>query len=77
MEQGSSVFGPTVVGLITDRWGDIRLSFWFILALLLVPLPFLYHVDVNRGKQAAEDFVKRETARAGSHHDGDDAYHDR
>ncbi|KAK6355049.1 Autophagy protein 22 [Orbilia brochopaga] len=58
-DKGSSVFGPTVVGVITDRWGDIRLAFWFILCLLLVPLPFLYCVDVDRGKQAAEDFVKQ------------------
>ncbi|KAF3902596.1 hypothetical protein ABW21_db0208124 [Orbilia brochopaga] len=58
-DKGSSVFGPTVVGVITDRWGDIRLAFWFILGLLLVPLPFLYCVNVDRGKQAAEDFVKQ------------------
>ncbi|EWC46812.1 hypothetical protein DRE_04057 [Drechslerella stenobrocha 248] len=58
-DKGSSVFGPTVVGVITDRWGDIRLAFWFILCLLLVPLPFLYLVDVDRGKKAAEDFVKQ------------------
>lgn len=61
--QGSSVFGPTVVGIITDKWGDIRLAFWFILGLLLVPLPFLYFVDVNRGKKAAEDFVLKNESR--------------
>ncbi|KAF3936930.1 hypothetical protein ABW19_dt0207305 [Dactylella cylindrospora] len=64
-DKGSSVFGPTVVGVITDRWGDIRLAFWFILCLLLVPLPFLYFVDVDRGKQAAEDFVKSQRSREG------------
>ncbi|KAK6351336.1 Autophagy protein 22 [Orbilia javanica] len=62
-DKGSSVFGPTIVGLITDRWGDIRLAFWFILCLLLVPLPFLYFVDVHRGKQAAEDFVRAKEMR--------------
>ncbi|KAK6361434.1 Autophagy protein 22 [Orbilia blumenaviensis] len=62
-DKGSSVFGPTIVGLITDRWGDIRLAFWFILGLLIVPLPFLYFVDVHRGKQAAEDFVRAREVR--------------
>ncbi|EPS44231.1 hypothetical protein H072_1798 [Dactylellina haptotyla CBS 200.50] len=62
-DKGSSVFGPTVVGVITDRWGDIRLAFWFILALLLVPLPFLYMVDVDRGKQASEDFARARESR--------------
>ncbi|KAK6539601.1 Autophagy protein 22 [Orbilia ellipsospora] len=62
-DKGSSVFGPTVVGIITDRWGDIRLAFWFILGLLLVPLPFLYFVDVDRGKLAAENFVRQREAR--------------
>ncbi|KAK6503258.1 Autophagy protein 22 [Arthrobotrys musiformis] len=69
-DKGSSVFGPTIVGLITDRWGDIRLAFWFILGLLLVPLPFLYFVDVHRGKQAAEDFVRAREVRGGE--DGDE-----
>ncbi|KAJ6261141.1 hypothetical protein Dda_3807 [Drechslerella dactyloides] len=68
-DKGSSVFGPTVVGVITDRWGDIRLAFWFILGLLLVPLPFLYCVDVDRGKQAAEDFVKQRLDGSGEDED--------
>ncbi|KAK6536732.1 Autophagy protein 22 [Arthrobotrys megalospora] len=70
-DKGSSVFGPTIVGLITDRWGDIRLAFWFILCLLLVPLPFLYFVDVHRGKQAAEDFVRAKEAREADIRDED------
>ncbi|KAF3127622.1 Autophagy protein 22 [Orbilia oligospora] len=68
-DKGSSIFGPTIVGLITDRWGDIRLAFWFILGLLLVPLPFLYFVDVHRGKQAAEDFVREREARGAEDRD--------
>ncbi|MGG6499257.1 UNVERIFIED_CONTAM: MFS transporter, partial [Bacteroidetes bacterium 56_B9] len=28
-DKGSSVFGPAIVGAITDATGDIRPAFWF------------------------------------------------
>ena|SRR5947207_291373 len=56
-DKGSSIFGPTIVGMITDTWGDIRHSFWFMLVLLLIPMPILFCVDVERGRKAADDFT--------------------
>jgi len=57
-DKGSSVFGPTVVGLITDRWGDIRYAFSFMFVLLLVPLPILWCVDLERGKERAIEIAR-------------------
>jgi UMF1 family MFS transporter len=50
-DKGSSVFGPAIVGAIDDRTGDIRPAFWFLAALVGLPAPLLYFVDVARGKR--------------------------
>ena len=52
-DKGSSVFGPAVVGLITDRYGDIRPAFVFLAVLISLPLPLMLLVDVDRGKADA------------------------
>ncbi|TKA77651.1 hypothetical protein B0A55_04622 [Friedmanniomyces simplex] len=52
-DKGSSVFGPAVVGAITDATGDIRPAFWFLAVLIGVPVPIMWFVDVERGKQEA------------------------
>ncbi|PYH84934.1 autophagy-related protein 22-1 [Aspergillus uvarum CBS 121591] len=52
-DKGSSIFGPMVVGLVTDRYGDIRPAFVFLAILILCPLPLMLLVDVDRGKQDA------------------------
>lgn len=52
-DKGSSVFGPAVVGAITDRYGDIRPSFVFLAVLISLPLPLLVLIDVDRGKRDA------------------------
>ncbi|KAF2277570.1 autophagy-related protein 22-2 [Westerdykella ornata] len=49
-DKGSSVFGPAVVGAITDRWGEIRPAFWFLAVLIGLPFPIMLLVDVDRGK---------------------------
>ncbi|KAF2499961.1 hypothetical protein BU16DRAFT_578004 [Lophium mytilinum] len=51
-DKGSSVFGPAVVGAITDRWGSIRPAFWFLAVLVGVPFPIMLFVDVERGRAA-------------------------
>lgn len=57
-DKGSSVFGPAVVGAITDATGDIRPAFWFLAALIAVPIvPFLF-LDVDRGKKQAAALSK-------------------
>ncbi|KAL9597383.1 MAG: hypothetical protein Q9219_005192 [cf. Caloplaca sp. 3 TL-2023] len=50
-DKGSSIFGPAIVGAITDRYGDIRPAFVFLAILIFVPLPLMTLVNVDRGKE--------------------------
>lgn len=50
-DKGSSIFGPAIVGAITDRYGEIRPAFWFLAVLIAVPLPLMMCVDVERGRR--------------------------
>lgn len=50
-DKGSSVFGPAIVGAITDRYGEIRPAFVFLAVLIAVPLPVMMAVDVERGRR--------------------------
>jgi UMF1 family MFS transporter len=52
-DKGSSVFGPAIVGAITDRYGEIRPAFVFLAVLIFLPLPLMLLVDVDRGKRDA------------------------
>ena len=52
-DKGSSIFGPAIVGSITDRYGEIRPAFGFLAILIIVPLPLMLLVDVDRGKRDA------------------------
>ncbi|PLN76518.1 autophagy-related protein 22-1 [Aspergillus taichungensis] len=52
-DKGSSIFGPAIVGMITDRYGDIRPAFLFLAVLIGLPLPLMVLVDVERGKRDA------------------------
>ncbi|KAL9099948.1 MAG: hypothetical protein Q9163_004612 [Psora crenata] len=49
-DKGSSVFGPAIVGAITDRYGEIRPAFVFLAVVIFIPLPLMLLVDVERGK---------------------------
>ncbi|KAI9775722.1 MAG: Autophagy protein 22 [Geoglossum umbratile] len=57
-DKGSSVFGPAIVGLITDRTGGIRPAFWFLAVLVGMPGPILYFVDVDRGKRDGAELAR-------------------
>jgi MFS transporter, UMF1 family len=52
-DKGSSIFGPAIVGAITDRYGEIRPAFVFLAVLIALPLPLMLLVDVDRGKGEA------------------------
>jgi UMF1 family MFS transporter len=52
-DKGSSIFGPAIVGAITDRYGEIRPAFVFLAVLIFLPLPLMIMVDVDRGKADA------------------------
>lgn len=54
-DKGSSVFGPAIVGAITDRYGEIRPAFVFLAVLIAIPLPLMLLVDVERGKKDARE----------------------
>ena len=57
-DKGSSVFGPAIVGAITDRYGDIRPAFVFLAVLIIIPLPLMLLVDVDRGKRDGGEMAK-------------------
>jgi MFS transporter, UMF1 family len=50
-DKGSSIFGPAIVGVITDRYGDIRPAFVFLAVLIFLPLPLMTLVNVDRGRR--------------------------
>ncbi|KAL8873266.1 MAG: hypothetical protein Q9174_001235 [Haloplaca sp. 1 TL-2023] len=56
-DKGSSIFGPAIVGAITDRYGNIRPAFVFLAVLIIVPLPLMMMVDVDRGKKDGESMA--------------------
>jgi len=57
-DKGSSVFGPAIVGAITDRYGEIRPAFAFLAVLIALPLPLMAMVDVDRGKKEGLELAK-------------------
>lgn len=58
-DKGASWLGPAAVALIADRTGNIRHGFWFLLIMLILPLPvLLFLVDMDRGKVEAERYSK-------------------
>lgn len=56
-DKGSSIFGPAIVGAITDHYGEIRPAFVFLAFLIAMPLPLMMLVDVERGKRDAKDMA--------------------
>ncbi|KAF8456760.1 vacuole effluxer Atg22 like-domain-containing protein [Kalaharituber pfeilii] len=69
-DKGSSIFGPAIVGVLTDKFGDIRAGFWFLAVLLAAPFPLMMMVDVGRGKAEAEQLAAEEMRRFGILPDG-------
>lgn len=56
-DKGSSIIGPLLIGFITDRTHEIRYSFYFLFALLMLSLPVMKSLDVARGKREAEELT--------------------
>ena len=63
-DKGSSVFGPAIVGAITDATGDIRPAFWFLAVLIGTPIPIMMLVDVERGKREGAALARETTLAA-------------
>ncbi|CAM1507208.1 Fc.00g068490.m01.CDS01 [Cosmosporella sp. VM-42] len=58
-DKGSSVFGPTIVGAIIDKTGSIRPAFWFLAALVGLPAPLIWFINVERGKREGQKLAER------------------
>lgn len=52
-DKGSSIIGPFITGLITDKTHNIRYTFYFLFVLMVIPLGVFYMVDVERGTRDA------------------------
>jgi UMF1 family MFS transporter len=53
-DKGSSVFGPAITGMITDRTHDIRYTFYFLLVVVIfAALSFHLLIDIKRGREEA------------------------
>ncbi|KAK9479787.1 autophagy-related protein 22-like protein [Lipomyces japonicus] len=55
-DKGSSIVGPTITAMITDKTHNIRYTFFFLFFLLLSAIPIFYFLDVERGKRDAIRF---------------------
>lgn len=53
-DKGSSIFGPLIVGMIIDATEEIRPAFWFLAAMVGLPAPLIYFIDIDRGKSEGE-----------------------
>ncbi|KAJ1913205.1 Autophagy protein 22 [Tieghemiomyces parasiticus] len=58
-DKGSSWIGPLVSGAISDATGELRYAFYFLLAMLTIPIFILFTIDVEKGKLEALAFAKR------------------
>jgi UMF1 family MFS transporter len=57
-DKGSSVFGPAIVGAIIDASGEIRPAFWFLAALVGLPAPLIWCINVERGRAEGEKLAE-------------------
>lgn len=53
-DKGSSILGPIAVAMITDKTHNIRYCFWFLFAVLVVSLPVINLLDLERGNEEAK-----------------------
>jgi UMF1 family MFS transporter len=52
-DKGSSAVGPAIVGAIVDATGTIRPAFAFLAVLIVLPVPLMWVVDAERGRNDA------------------------
>ncbi|CAI4216190.1 unnamed protein product [Parascedosporium putredinis] len=48
-DKGSSFFGPAIVAAIIGKAGHIRPAFWFLGALVGLPAPLIWLINIDRG----------------------------
>lgn len=59
-DKGSSAVGPALVGWIIDQTGSIRPVFLFLVVAVVLPAPFLWWLDVERGREDARTMAEGE-----------------
>lgn len=52
-DKGSSFIGPAIVGVLVDATGQVRSGFFVIAILILLPLPLVWIVNVEKGRRDA------------------------
>ncbi|KAF8321216.1 autophagy-type protein 22 [Clavulina sp. PMI_390] len=57
-DKSSSFFGPLVVGIIADATGNIRYAFFFLVFMMLIPIPILRTVDMAGGRRDAQKYIR-------------------
>ncbi|CAG57904.1 AUT4 [Nakaseomyces glabratus] len=57
-DKGSSIVGPFIIGIVTDKTHNIRYSFFILFILLVFSLPIFKMLNVERGKREAEEISK-------------------
>ncbi|EAW14394.1 MFS transporter [Aspergillus clavatus NRRL 1] len=50
-DKGSSFIGPAVVGVLIDATGQVRSGFFFIAVLIVLPIPLIWMVNAEKGRQ--------------------------
>ncbi|OJJ46034.1 hypothetical protein ASPZODRAFT_152274 [Penicilliopsis zonata CBS 506.65] len=50
-DKGSSVVGPAIVGGLIDATGSVRSGFFFIAVLILLPIPLIAFVNMDKGRR--------------------------
>ncbi|CCH58299.1 hypothetical protein TBLA_0A05060 [Henningerozyma blattae CBS 6284] len=59
-DKGSSILGPFLIGLITDKTHNIRYSFYLLFVLIMASLPIFNLLNVSRAKEEAEELRRIE-----------------
>jgi UMF1 family MFS transporter len=58
-DKGSSAVGPAIVGMIVDRTGTIRGAFVFLAILVVLPIPLMWCINVEKGVEDARRMAGR------------------
>jgi UMF1 family MFS transporter len=64
-DKGSSFVGPAIVGALIDATGSVRSGFIFIGILILLPMPLVWMVNAERGRQDAVAMAKHAPSEEG------------
>ncbi|KAG2177346.1 hypothetical protein INT43_008003 [Umbelopsis isabellina] len=70
---GGGWIGPLVTGIISDKTGNMRYCDIFVLVCIVVPVIWLYFIDIDKAKEQALTAAKYEAKELGLNHTTDDS----